>query len=456
MLVEFAAWAGIIGLAATLVFGIREWTRRKKAGELVRVRFLVGRSLDRLPGLVEGSTDSLPLGDRVGMLRTVGPGFDMWQDLADLGLGSEGTPSDEVLLDHFTSGFEDYVSQPLREADLERSEIGNHLVVRFLRDRGVPIAELGEVIAWGEPCEGPGYSTRFIPRQPWLVMLAIEPISDTPITVTEVTGRVDGGSSGKSEVRSRIAFSPVPIDRSEAILIPLGVILPPFPSPEEEFEREWDDWMETGHYRRLGDLRVDATQSDYQPIQPIVTPDRVKFNAGDKQHSVGVHRLDPTSVLALDTFWVAGTCPHLFERSVDGTVRHVREIIPDGSDGWVEDFYLPSVDCVEIIIAELEFEVTLLQRVEQSGVNLLGPTTLRRGESVEVKVLPAEPIRSVGRYSLTHDVGATSGVLFKIAVVEEFLSRLRRGAGGRTDSVEGERVGLASVGDEAALRRAPG
>ncbi|MDP2623693.1 MAG: hypothetical protein Q8Q29_07850 [Actinomycetota bacterium] len=338
---------------------------------------------------------------------------------------------DEVVVDEFDSGLFDFKERPLSEADLARPEIGEHPVVRFLQERGTPASDVGYIYPFGRGgCEGPGYTTRFVPRQPWVVFLMIEPMTDTPITLTEVVGVL--AHDDADDVPVAIGMPPVAVNQSEAVLIPLGLSLPPFGYREEYVEPEWDDTVGPGHYQRVKQLDpaiTEAQADDFETIRPFMTPQTVRFTVAGSTRETPVHKYDPTRALAVDTFWHTGTCPHLFECFADGDIRHIRELLPDGGDGWAVDFHTPSADCSEIILAELEFEVTHIQFIEQAGATLLGPTVLHRGDSVRVKLRSSETLRIVGRYMATEEVTRPGGSLFKIAVVEEFLARFRRRRG---------------------------
>lgn len=331
---------------------------------------------------------------------------------------------DDVLLDGPRTEGYGYLTRPLTPDELDRPEISSHPVVRFWHQHGVPASEVGDVHVFG--CEGPEFETRFIPRQPWLVLLMIEPMSDTPITVTEVTGVVEGSQSERADVT--VAMPPIPFDRSDAVLIPLGVSLPPFPYREEYTKPVWDDTTRHGHYQRVLELDPSITEakpSDFETIPPFMTSLTVRFNAAGKQHTHRVHEYDPTRAVAIDSLWLTGTCPHLFERTTDGEIRYVREIIRDSRGAWTDDHHEPSADCEEIVIAELEYEVTFLKSVEQANVSLLEPTVLHRGESVRIALRSLDPIRVVGRYLPAASVTRPGGSVFKAEAINEFLARHR-------------------------------
>jgi len=358
-----------------------------------------------------------------------------------MGLGQRGTPWDEVVVgrgDHIAEYLAQHPEIPkpsyghfhgyptrrgVAEEDLALPEIENHPMVQFLRSIGVPDSELGEIVTYPHPgCEDIGFTLRFLPREIWLSMLVLEPLGP-PVVFESVKG--DLRSEGESEVDRdvEVTFPPVPITATEAILLPLGVMLPPFGMKVNEKEQLWGDIVEPGLFQSLDRVEFSAELSQLRVIEAILEPSEIRFRIGKRRRSLQPHRFDPANTLALDTMWITGTCPHLFERGLDGRLVHIRELLPAGHGRLDEDFHVPSQGCRELVIAELEFEVTNLVSIEQSGRRLASDVTLRRGDTLAVGVDDEEPIRFVGSYDDEVIPTKPGGSRFKIAVLTEYLAK---------------------------------
>jgi hypothetical protein len=459
----------LLTLAVMVVFGLNQWRRRKpRTRELIGTRYLVVRSVERLPRLVAGEIDSIPLGNRQGLLSRQGPGYDLWAELAAAGLGRQGTPWDEVVLGRGThiadylaenpdiptpsyDGYEGYSTQRgTREADLAIPGIADHPLVRFLLEIGVPRSELGQIVTYPEPhCEGTGYSLRFLPREVWLVMLVIEPLSKHGVVVERVTGHLRSADGRLTGDRTDVQFPPVMTREGEALLLPLGALLPPYEVEIESLDLHWQDdaqwdehalwdddshWdgiVEPGLFQSVDHVRVDADRDTFSVVGAILEPEKLTFKAGRRRRSLHIHSLDPSNMLALDTMWITGTCPHLFERNPNGTLAHIRELLPHGHLGLVEDHHVPAQGCNELVVAELEFEVTYLEVVEQGGEVLAADVTLRRGDTLTLALRGGTPVRFLGRYYEEEEPLKPGGSRFKVAIVGDFLARdtnRRRGA----------------------------
>lgn len=276
----------------------------------------------------------------------------------------------------------------------------------------------------------PKYSQSIIFKPFWFSFLAITNTHSQPLEIDTLIGNAQNNSNlllhaqdlTKEEPES-VKFPKLAILPNQTILISTGLLLSPF--NEEDFnetvisEESMEDFARSQvitHMIRNGD------KTDFRFIGKYFKPTEIRYNFEDRLVTSEMHTLDLNNLFMLDRHWHIGSCPHLFYKRIDEKTEYVRELFihtPGVSE--CEILNVP-MNVVEIIIAELEDEITYIKEVLINDNMVFEDIILNKGEEIKFFVKRGDIVKLTGYYkSAFEDLPRREGQLLRNRIIGKYL-----------------------------------
>ncbi|HBX52632.1 MAG: hypothetical protein A2W98_14675 [Bacteroidetes bacterium GWF2_33_38] len=129
-----------------------------------------------------------------------------------------------------------------------------------------------------------------------------------------------------------------------------------------------------------------------------INPISVIYNDNHDEYEVEIHDLDFNNLYSINSYWQCGSCPHLFYINIHGHQEYVRELLVSSSyKKGIDNIVVPK-NIFEIVIRELEDEITHIDKIRINNKIFRENILLRKGESLIVKVNPDDKIVIEGSY----------------------------------------------------------
>jgi hypothetical protein len=148
--------------------------------------------------------------------------------------------------------------------------------------------------------------------------------------------------------------------------------------------------------------------------------------------SQGVHELDLTNLYSITREWAVGSCPHLFVHgNGDSHYQYWGELFAENASVSKKVELVVPGGTDELVIAELEEEVTYIDIVRVDGLVSARAVTLVKGETLSIPVRGGQRVAVEGTYSPRP--GAVVNPWRRNEVIARFLGD-KRGKGKATFS----------------------
>ena len=281
---------------------------------------------------------------------------------------------------------------------------------------GVDPAQIGRVFAvHGPDCGGDLWHREAVFRVPHAVFMQIRNDGIRPIRLRAVTA-VSSGSIGRIDFRplvaaqdvagyQRIETPPATILPGHSLFVPEGV----FYGPLE------DGWFESrsseqyaGNVETTSELKVQyfifdpEQQGPFHATGPWLHIESFEMLLENGPRRIQVHGFDPRKpFVSVDTVWLAGSCPHVFVRTVEGAWHYAGEILVTASSAE----FVSCTICVvpeyvsAVRIAELEYETTTLEWIRVDDCLIAENVVLARGDWIDVAASAGQTLSIRGYYS---------------------------------------------------------
>lgn len=129
-----------------------------------------------------------------------------------------------------------------------------------------------------------------------------------------------------------------------------------------------------------------------------IVPKSIVFNDNNGEYQVDIHEFDPDNIYAINGFWNCGSCPHLFTVKDNGKQEYVRELLVNSSNKKGMDIYTVPSGVQQIIIRELEDEITYIDEITINEHVLSRKMELRKGDSIILETKVGDIVRFRGHY----------------------------------------------------------
>ncbi len=260
-------------------------------------------------------------------------------------------------------------------------------------------------------CEGIEFQEEYILRAIWGVFLAVENRSGDPITLSHLLAKsscqvgFDNFSESDAEV-SQLDLPQAPLLPGMTALIPVSVLVPPLhPMPTAIASIEHPDGM-GDYYRAISHCLMEPGHAEEcLTYGGYVQPSSLIYRKETHDLRQGIHSFDLTNFYEMDMHWGCGSCPHLFLYYRDShQFKYERELLRFCEGRLGDDTFVIPDGVFEIVIAELEDEITDLVEIRINNVEVASNVRLEKGDDLRFAVSPGDEITLRGQYQPTFPV----------------------------------------------------
>lgn len=129
-----------------------------------------------------------------------------------------------------------------------------------------------------------------------------------------------------------------------------------------------------------------------------INPQTIFFNDNEGEYEIEIHDFDFNNLYSINSYWQCGSCPHLFLVNKFGRQMYSRELLVSSSFKKGSDTFDVPKDIYQIIIRELEDEITYIDNLIVNEQVVVESTTIRKGEKLVVNVTPFDKVTIEGSY----------------------------------------------------------
>lgn len=306
--------------------------------------------------------------------------------------------------------------------------VGEDKLSQVLLDKGVDLADLCVVAADNGECGDGSVTEIYLTRPAWVVFLALTNLASRPLAFEQVVGQRDVSEGYRSFETPTAEFAvqmpPCEISAGQSVLLPLALLLGPI-------EEIGEEQVQIGQVEDMGDSvevvnLTEFTHDDrtkFRLFGPSFWPHQVVVRMAGVPIMQGIHQLNMDYVYTLDRVWQCGSCPHLFARCGEADWHYVCELLPDGKRVEVCHLIdLPS-DTRELVIAELEDEVSVLTEIAIDGNEVGNRVEMHKGDVLQFHVSGAKTLSVTGAYYPTRkQVDKSRGAETRNRLICQFLA----------------------------------
>lgn len=274
---------------------------------------------------------------------------------------------------------------------------------QVLLAKGVNLSDLCIVAADNCECGDGSVTEIYLTRPVWVVFLALTNLACTPLAFEQLVGQRDISEGFRPletpSAKFTVHMPPCEISTGQSVLVPLALLLGPIEEIGEE-QVQTDQLTDKGESIEVVNLTEFSNddRTKFRLFGPSFWPQQVMARNVGMPRAQGIHQLKMNSVYTLDRIWQCGSCPHLFARCGNADWHYVCELIPNGQGVEVcHSIDLPS-DTREIIIAELEDEVSILTAIALDEKPVDSRVTMHKGDVLHINVYGAKTLSVTGAY----------------------------------------------------------
>jgi len=307
----------------------------------------------------------------------------------------------------FLSKYQEFNGHPqraLQEKDFEKDGIFPSKFYQELVARGFPAENLGKVQVVDEACGGSRSLAVVRVRLPSLVFAEIRNTSSKPVLLaslmtresraTRIFSRMDDWEQGDIV---ELELGNLRLQPGEATLIPEAIVLGE--TDHDLLGTVYDESQDLNseQFQCLGyrDADVQVDQYWIHPSERVVGV--VTRSAGTLAHT-SLHAFDPNRCYILWRGWRCGSCPHVYAQRKDGQWQYLGEALnEEPGNNCTSSFHIFD-DTQKILVAESDFETSLITRIKVDHGVVVTDLTLERGEIFEFEIEGGEVLTVEGRY----------------------------------------------------------
>lgn len=304
-----------------------------------------------------------------------------------------------------------------------RSTVKEDNISQFLLNNGISEERISEILTCYEgECAGAGRFEELYQLRPlYAQFLIIKNISNIPVRLKSIESVLHDGVLYESNIVNENNSTLLPgfvIESSQNVVIPVGLFLSKF----QELTKNKEDLVTSTYvpdqiqHLELGSIEVNQ---NIEFIGPRLEPRSITFELQGQNLNCDIHDFSFEKLYWVDRHWQCGSCPHLFfiqnnESKYQGEIFSIKP-----NQIYVEKFSIPEM-VSELIIAELEQEVTHISYIKRNGVIIENQIKLEEGQVFSVLVSPSDRIEIEGKYELRSFSNKTLSIKEKYNLIEKF------------------------------------
>lgn len=296
-------------------------------------------------------------------------------------------------------------------------------ISQFLLKNGIAENRISEIKTCYEgECAGAGnFQELFILRPFYAQFLVLKNISKSPIRFKALETIANDGVLYKKDdsgVFDTISFPNFTIEPGQNIIIPIGLFLSEFKDLSE-----LDSSIVTSTYvpEQVQHLQLGSLEEkqEIEFIGPSFIPKKIISEHKEKEVNSIIHEFSFNNVYWVDRHWQCGSCPHLFFVQ-NGVLKYQGEIFNVRPNQLHMEGMKITEGVAEVIVAELEQEITLINHVIKNGIPYDSEIVLEEGEFYSILVGPNDHIELEGKYVLDNDSNRVLPKNKKKELIEKF------------------------------------
>lgn len=296
-------------------------------------------------------------------------------------------------------------------------------ISQFLLNNNISEDRISEIRTCYEgECAGAGrFQELYILRPLYLKFLVLKNISKSPIQLKGLESIADDGVLYKTKDMETNDFTNLPefiVEPSQNIIIPIGLFLSQF---QELPELKGNIVTSTYVPDQIQHLQHGALEENQEIefIGPSLVPKKLIIEYQSRELTSQIHDFSFSNVYWVDRHWQCGSCPHLFLIQ-NGELKYQGEIFSlRPNQIHKERIKIPKF-VYELIIAELEQEVTFINYIKKNELLHDSEIVLKEGETYSIMVSPNDCIELEGKYSLNFISNGTLPKNKKFELIEKF------------------------------------
>lgn len=183
------------------------------------------------------------------------------------------------------------------------------------------------------------------------------------------------------------------------MLFPVATLLGPIEniSSESTFEERSD--LPTRQVQIISHEDLSAAYPGTAMIGPVLWPKAIHLQVGPSKQEQQIHEFNLSHLYSIHRYWEMGSCPHLFSiMKATSPPKYLHELFARQSGKAQTERIIVSAETGSLLIAELEFEQTIIEEIRVNGNLFLRDATLSKGELVWIPVQPGDVVELTGLY----------------------------------------------------------
>jgi len=258
------------------------------------------------------------------------------------------------------------------------------------------------------------------------VFAAIKNTSDSPIKLDTIVCKNGQGliswDKAKTLPEITIDLPQILLKPGNDIIIPMFILIEPSKCKLIEHSEISNDWQNDGIYT-FSKLKFESNENEYLIIGNSQIPVSM---CGYSENNIFKHyfrHILPNKQFILNKELCMGSCPHIFFLS--DNIEYYGEIFTNQS-GVTETVDIVCPNDGKIIIAEIEFETTIISEIKINGIPKYQDILLNRNENFEIGVCKNDIIQITGKYETLTKTNESLNWSEKQELINRFITNFKK------------------------------
>lgn len=144
--------------------------------------------------------------------------------------------------------------------------------------------------------------------------------------------------------------------------------------------------------------KLDFIEKNVIFFENKITPIAITYNDNESEYEIDIHEFDCNNLYSINSYWQCGSCPHLFLINKLGRQEYHRELLVSSSNKKGFDNFEVPHDTYQIIIRELEDEITFIDKLYVNNKIMVEFASLAKGDELIIDVNPHDKVKIEGSY----------------------------------------------------------
>ncbi len=331
---------------------------------------------------------------------------------------------DAIVLPFEKGEYRFFYHERIPTKDEIRTVLKSDNISQFLLNNNIPENRISKINTCyeGECAGGGNFQEVFYLRPFYAQFLIVKNISNAPIKLETINSFDNDvvlySAQSKSEINHTTKLPNFIIEPNQNVIIPIGLFLSEF---KEIQELEKDIVTSTYVPEQVQELHIGKMDKGHkiEYIGPSISPKEINAIYKERKISLKTHDFSFDSLYWINRYWQCGSCPHLFYVTNE-KFKYQGEIFNVLPNHLQKEIFTIPDGVYEVIIAELEQETTLINKVLKNGNVFDSDILLIENQSYTFSVSPMDIIELEGKYTLKSNIKQVLPVLEKKELVEKF------------------------------------